>query len=641
MAAILPAVFLVLCWLGFASTDGWRPALVKAAILFGVTVTADTELLALPGLLEAPAVSAVWVAECLGAGLLVWRRRELVVARLRDVRAVRPPRQAWLAALPLGFILLATGVTAAVAPPNTYDSMAYHMARVAHWIADTSLAPYPTNILRQLFEPPWSEYAILQLQILSAGDGLANLVQWFAMVGSLAAVSLIARRLGAPPRGQVLAAIAVATLPMGILQSSSTQTDYVEAFWLLCTVWTALAFADSPSPGAAGWFAGALGLAALTKGTAYLFAAPVVVGLGVWMIVRLRQRMLVPAAIMVAVPLLIGSGQYIRNLEVFGNPLSDNADSQILANATFAPNAVVSNIVRDAVLQFGTPSSAANGLLARAVSAVHNHVLHISVDDPRTTYPQISFVVIPMSLDEDYAGDPLQALLAVIAIVAAAAMAFRGGSRLPGLYAAALLLAYALFAGYLRWQPWDARLELPLLVLAGPLIGLVVSRMRWGTPIGIALAALLLVAAMPWTLDNASRPLVGYAIPHEARYIPAGQTIFSTSRLDLYFAKRHELEGPYSHAVALATASSCRNIGLWTGAADWEYPLWVLGDMSGHDIRVTQVMVQNVSAHESQPGNPPCLLVVVVPDRPDAISIDSVAFTKVYDENGVGIYGPA
>jgi 4-amino-4-deoxy-L-arabinose transferase-like glycosyltransferase len=81
-----------------------------------------------------------------------------------------------------------------------------------------------------------AEYVTLHRQLLSGGDRLANLPQWFASMGSLFVVSLIAARLGATARGQALAALFCATLPMGILQSTSTQNDFVVAYWLACLV---------------------------------------------------------------------------------------------------------------------------------------------------------------------------------------------------------------------------------------------------------------------------------------------------------------------------------------------------------------------------------------------------------------------
>jgi hypothetical protein len=230
-------------------------------MLWGLVVVATTEVLSLFRALSLPALTVLWVLASISVGVGVWRRRAELVRR----RPTSPGRKWWIWALvasPVVAVVATTGVIATVAPPNTYDSMAYHMARVAHWMADGTIAHYPTSLLRQLYLPPQSEFAVLQLQMLSGSDHLANLVQWFSMVGSVVGASLIAQQLGAPARGQVLASILVATLPMGILQASSTQTDYVLSLWLTCSVSLALAFVQRSDWRSAAWGRSPIGVAA-------------------------------------------------------------------------------------------------------------------------------------------------------------------------------------------------------------------------------------------------------------------------------------------------------------------------------------------------------------------------------------------
>lgn len=81
--------------------------------------------------------------------------------------------------------------------------------------------------------PPWAEFAIIHFYVLSGGDRLSNGVQWISMLGNLTGVSLIAKQLGGTKESQLLAALIAASLPMGILQASSTQTDYVVTLWLV------------------------------------------------------------------------------------------------------------------------------------------------------------------------------------------------------------------------------------------------------------------------------------------------------------------------------------------------------------------------------------------------------------------------
>ena len=75
----------------------------------------------------------------------------------------------------------------------------------------------------------------------------------------------------------MLAAVITATIPMGILQASSTQNDYVTAFWLVCLMFYIFRFQTEPSVPSAVGVGASLGLALLTKPTAYMYAIPLIV----------------------------------------------------------------------------------------------------------------------------------------------------------------------------------------------------------------------------------------------------------------------------------------------------------------------------------------------------------------------------
>src|SRR5205823_9548321 len=117
--------------------------------------------------------------------------------------------------------------------------------------------------------------------------------------------------------------------------------------------------------------------------------------------------------LMIVLPLLINAGFYVRNQVLFGHPLAANEKlAAVMVNARVTPQTIMSNAVRDAVVQFGTPDPRLNHLLEVAVTKFHTRVLHIGVSDPETTYPA-AFAVNALSFNEDFAGDPLQTLLAI------------------------------------------------------------------------------------------------------------------------------------------------------------------------------------------------------------------------------------
>ena len=117
-----------------------------------------------------------------------------------------------------------------IAPPSNVDSLLYHISRIVHWAQNGSLEHYATGYHHQLFMPPWAELANLHLRILWGSDRPADLVQWFRRVGSVAIASGVGELLGLRRKGQLITAVFIAGIPMGILQATSTQNDYVVTF---------------------------------------------------------------------------------------------------------------------------------------------------------------------------------------------------------------------------------------------------------------------------------------------------------------------------------------------------------------------------------------------------------------------------
>ena len=152
--------------------------------------------------------------------------------------------------------------------------MTYHLPRALHWLQNQSLAHYPTSILRQLFMPPFAEMGILHVLALSNGDHLAFVVQWLSMAGALLAVWVLTEQVTNRREAALTAVAFAATLPMGLLQASSTQNDWVLTVWLAIAAVFVLAYRRDNSTKSVIGAALAIGLALLTKGTAFIFGFP-------------------------------------------------------------------------------------------------------------------------------------------------------------------------------------------------------------------------------------------------------------------------------------------------------------------------------------------------------------------------------
>lgn len=600
-----------------------REALLLGCVFVGAWIAVVTEALSLFGVLRFWPLVSAWIAACVAlAAATGWRpvvrafELRLPGARLSRIEKTMV---AYLCAL-----LFLTALLAAVAPPNTWDSMTYHMSRVMHWVQDGSVDFYPTAILRQLHSNPWAEFAILHAQILSGGDHFANFVQWSSMVGCAIGTSAVAREFGADRRGQMLSAVVCASLPMGILQATSTQTDYVTAFWLVCFVHASIKVVR----GAGGLHVlgagSALGLAILTKGTAYVYALPFVLLVAAGILRRQPRRAYWwPPAL--GILLLLNAGHWHRNYELYGSLLGPGIESGGFryANDEVSLSALSSNMLRNAGLHLGLPPPY-DASIQEAIAEVHTLVLRIDVNDPRTTWPGTVFHVAGLSLSEDQAGNPLHLML-IIAACALYVLSGRQRPRVVSCYVLALIAGFMIFCGYLKFQPWHSRLQLPLFVLWTPFIGWAASRILHGRAVApVAIACML--GSLPVLLMSPQKPLLSRS------------NVFEVSRDQQYFVKRATLAQPYFSAAHVLRDLNCHYVGLLLGDDDWEYPLWVLANRPG--MRFDHVAVTNVSERLAGSGAPdvPCAILGTQKDRPGEMKVEGTRYRQIWQSQAISVY---
>lgn len=632
--------FVLILLISRASGFSWRESILAAAVVWGLLLTIITEALSALGALSYPAVLASWLLSGAAlAGFYLWFFMDKGLTSVR----VRPVAGApLLLVLPIGFIVSLTGLIAFVAPPNNYDSMTYHLGRVVHWIQNHSVQHYPTNIDWQLFMPPWAEFAVTHFYVLSGGDRLSNGVQWFSMLGSLTGVSLIAKQLGGSKESQLLAALVAACLPMGILQATSTQTDYVVTLWLVCFAHYVLRLLDVserqlPILTQSSLAGLSLGLALLTKPTAYLFAAPVLVCLFLSLARRWGVRSVKIVLAISAIAVVMNCPHYLRNIDVFGSPLAHQSVTSGLTNMPVITHGEVrplllmfaSNLMRSTASEMATPFYYPNRIVEVVVGGIEAGGIETFVFRKRDAK---EFRLSPRQNHEDFAGNPIHLFLIVLCGAVLIGKARRERVSVTHYFALVLFAVYLAFFLFLRWNVYIARLHLPLLVLGASVIAVTVSGsflVRAQTGIVI----LLVVASQFALLYNEARPLIG------------GKSIFVVSRLEQYFRNRMRLFPQYSHARFLLKDKLCSQVGFLSQDPDsWEYPLWVLLEVGPvSSLRIEHLRVENQSVKASEPGAMsdfiPCGLVAVdMTERPDLIIDGGKEYFKAWMGKKVAVY---
>lgn len=558
-----------------------REDLLGATLILGVVMGLGTELLGVFGGLDFRGVLGFWAAASVAAAALFsWRW-----CRTGPPAPLRFPRPGLADGLLLGgtaALALALLLVAWLAPPQSSDSLSYHMGRVMHWIQDRSLAPYPTGDSRQLFQPPFAEIVRLNLLVLSGSDRSGCLLQWFAATVALAGASLVARDLGGGRRAQIFAPLFALTLPIGITQASSGKNGWVEAVWLLALAHFSGAAAsrnsEIASPGAILAAFAALALDLMTKITSWIFALPIALLAAARAFRRGGRRFPGPALAGIVLACALTLPFLIRNVSVFGNPVADPVFRASDGLEHVTPSIVLSNMVRNALFQFGTRSPAINRVLLSGVVRVHR-LLGADPFDPRTSESG-PFAISAPSRIEEMAPSPIHiAVVAGVAIALAFSRRLRaGGARIA--YFAAIGAAYVLFCATVRWQPPNCRLLMPLLVLAAPIAAVVVGE-AFGGRTAPALAAILLITCVPFVVGTSLRPLS----------FEPGRGLLATPRLDLYFAGFPALRAPFEEAARTVRSEGVRNLGIVFPGGEPEYLLWVMLEDLRPRIRIEHVAV--------------------------------------------------
>jgi hypothetical protein len=564
----------------------WRISILSGTVIWGLIISVVTEILSLVNLIKFGFILTTWIVVDIVLAIIYFKLLNKTLADIKPNLNFHLPKLLYAVA----FIVALIGLIGFVAPPNNWDSMDYHMSRVAHWMQNHNVGHYPASYTPQLYQNPWSEFVIMHFQILSGGDYFANSMQWLSMIGCLIGVSLIAKLLSANLAGQFLATVATATIPMGILQASSTQNDFAEAFWLVCLASYVLITVQRGKN--TSWdtyllLGSSLGLSILTKGSAYFYIFPFLVWVAISQVKHLRKKVWKPALLVVILTLLINLNHYLRNYSIFGSPLGEPSDYQ---NGIVGINVMISNILRNLALHIGTPIGLWNGISNRIIQILHTF-LGVDFNDKRTTFYGEFFVpggwsTLGFSGEENNAGNLLHLLLflsSILIFIAQKKLKLKF-SREAFTYLLTVCSTFCIFCYLVKWQPWNARLHLPFFVLITPFLGLVLSNLPKKQVVNY-IAIILIISALPWVFFNRYRPIID------------SNNIFQVSRIEQYFKNRPKLQQPYTQAVEYLKSKQCNQVGLGMGQDAWEYPLWILMQQSyGNNFKLQHINVTNASS---------------------------------------------
>jgi 4-amino-4-deoxy-L-arabinose transferase-like glycosyltransferase len=600
--------------------DG-RRAFLEASVLWGALLTAGSEGLSLFHALERGWLAAYWGLVAAGAILHAMRSGVLPLAAAQlSVRRLRLSLLDWVLCSGIGCAVAGLLVVAWVSPPNNADSLLYHMSRVVHWAQNGGLQHYASSYVNQIVMPIWAETAILNLRVLWGNDHPANLVQWFALVGSLVAVSRIARGLGATRTGQAVSAAFVLATPMAVLQATSTQNDMVVAYWLVCLLFWVMEGRMRPWRSPETLYVGlTLGLGTLTKGTFYVFALPVMLWYLAGQLRSFGSAKMLSAGLLVAVlASMMNLGFWLRNFHTYGGILGSadhlasylsvypagrtagEGDTYPSATSTAVEGAV--GMARAEVQMLGwnlrTPFLGPNQIIRDGFSRTPGLFGPEYADE----YSQ------GLWNHEDTAGNLIPLVVVVLCLAPLAVWATGGKHGLAVSYSVASLAGFALLPLVISngASLVGVRFQLPFFVSWAPLVGLLASSAfggSWVPLIGVS----FVLAGLPWLLLNNTRPLLG-RMPWTTRT----PSVLEASPYNLLFAMNPGVMDEYLTVADDVNRLGCQDVGLRIDSHDFEYLFWWILDAPQSGRRIESVYTYAELQPYVDPAFRPCAIICTI-----------------------------
>ena len=563
--------------LGIRFSEDHLEGIIKGGVFWALTSFVFLNICSSMQLITFTSLLLFWTVYALLCCVLLYRH-----GGFSPGEAVRNLRM--LFSMKICYVLLVifsvTLVTALLYPPNNWDAMTYNMPRIMHWIQNMTFAPHITSIDRQIGMAPLQSMLILSPVLLGKTDVFAPLVQWFGYIGTCLAVARICAQLGGSRKACLYAMLFFATVPMCILQASNTESGHVVGFFICCFVSFFLQWKEAPCLRHALWLGGALGLAILSKGSAYPFAAATVLIMA-FLCLRNKKRFAQGcAAAVVIIALQIPA--MMRNLEAYDSLFASAEQNinRVFSVQTFIAAASGNFLMNLPVMGSSSFRQAYAGALER---------LGVHMDDTRI-YPWGN----PRdnarrfyTTEDSRAQNPLHALLLAGLLLT---FLLRRGT-LPPLYTGMVVATFILFSVLLVWFPYITRIHMGLYALVAPCAGLAAEklRQRWQT----GLLVLVLLGALPPLLLNQTRPL----LPEQCVQFIWHRDVrdcWSNPREQLYFNTRPEIRDAYIASANAIAAANPAVVGVRLWQDGWEYPLWgLLRNRMEHLPRIVHVLGEN------------------------------------------------
>jgi len=480
--------------------------------------------------------------------------------------------------------------------PSNWDSMTYHLARVAYYIQHGNLSYFDANYWAQVVHPKNS--AVLMLYSFLVGgrnESLTQLVQFASYLVAILAVYGISRRVGFGKQSSLFSSLVFALLIECLMESSTTQNDMLIAAYIACAAYFVLSWGETPARKYIVAASIATGLAIGVKASA-LLALPSLLVIAVYVSVPKAARMyrlgvgnLAFSLILAVVGLCtfcLPSG-YLENYAIFGNPLGSKEVTRIHSFGGESVGYILSNGSKN-VVRFAFEFLSLDGLpperhvrqaqrLIRKLPEKIMRSLGIDLETTQGCRAAFTYEKPPRAQEGgSYWGIFGFALIWPVLLLLALGIIRSPPARVLSIATILFLLVQSYSGPY---DPWRGRHFLVSAVFAAPVVGCFLDCLNnKNSPLGgnVRTRMLLNVCLVGIVIVGCVSAGCGVAFrEHRALFTidrASTQSVLSLDRLVQLTANRPSYYGPLQKYEALVPENAV--VAVYLGDAQYEYPLF-------------------------------------------------------------------
>jgi hypothetical protein len=222
-----------------------------------------------------------------------------------------------------------------ITAPHNWDSMTYHLARMAYFRQQGHLDHFTANFWAQVTQPTLSPILTLYaFNLFNQVDNFTQLVQYVAFIFSAISIFGISRLLGGSTAHSLIIASLSCLLIEWLMQSTTTQNDMIITSFVGATVYYLLQFARSEELKYVAVSSIPVSLALATKAS-FLLVVPSIAVVFVYSMVeagsvsKWRTVACWIISLVVCLTLLSAPAGYINNYLAYGNPIGPKSVREV------------------------------------------------------------------------------------------------------------------------------------------------------------------------------------------------------------------------------------------------------------------------------------------------------------------------